>query len=565
MKPTANQPLDQDHAKQAASNLPVQDLNVLWLAPKVKHPVHVLVIGAGPAGIMAARTLVDAGCKVTIVEARNRWGGRVATSNVGGFPVDLGATFVHGCDEANLAYQLARRLKLPMKERLLNDLAIFKPKGNGSRMNKVVVDQLRRVFFEMMDRIGVRAQARVDNHEPDIPLSQCFEASLIEQIAAEKTRKKPKSKKLQVLQKPRNDPGPIPITEVNVLTHLSNTSVGYCAELKDISTCGFYYPVKRSPQVGWVQCDRADCGKWRRLPLVEGVDALELPLGPWVCANNFWDLTRASCEASEEESLDDADGVKREIGPSGDYMITTGYRSLLEPLVKGLDIRLEWEVSSVSLAGSEVTLTRATGEKMSADYAIVTLPLGVLKAGVVNFEPSLSAAKLSAIEAFGMGLENKIILQFPKVFWPPTNYFYSQIDTRFVFLNLDHFGKTGVLVAHCPPPYCRDVERETDAQVLETVLDALRVMFGEQPKPTAVHITRWGQDPFSRGAYSYIPVGASVETALCLSEPEWDGRLGFAGEACSVAGHQCVHGAMATGIRAARAIISQHTEQDDPP
>ena len=57
---------------------------------------RVLVVGAGMAGMAAARQLVDAGHTVTVLEARNRLGGRIHTSNVwADAPIDLGASWIH--------------------------------------------------------------------------------------------------------------------------------------------------------------------------------------------------------------------------------------------------------------------------------------------------------------------------------------------------------------------------------------------------------------------------------------------------------------------------------------
>jgi monoamine oxidase len=70
--------------------------------PKKKSAGHeadaeVLVIGAGAAGIAAARTLHDAGVSVTVLEARPRIGGRVLTnSTLAPHPIELGAEFIHG-------------------------------------------------------------------------------------------------------------------------------------------------------------------------------------------------------------------------------------------------------------------------------------------------------------------------------------------------------------------------------------------------------------------------------------------------------------------------------------
>lgn len=55
-----------------------------------------VVVGAGMAGLTAARTLAEAGVRVAVVEARNRIGGRILTHRSGGNTLELGAEFIHG-------------------------------------------------------------------------------------------------------------------------------------------------------------------------------------------------------------------------------------------------------------------------------------------------------------------------------------------------------------------------------------------------------------------------------------------------------------------------------------
>src|ERR1700758_2137580 len=63
-----------------------------------QHPASFLIIGAGAAGLMAGRELARAGKRVTILEARERCGGRIWTlpAEEFGYPAEGGPEFVHG-------------------------------------------------------------------------------------------------------------------------------------------------------------------------------------------------------------------------------------------------------------------------------------------------------------------------------------------------------------------------------------------------------------------------------------------------------------------------------------
>ncbi len=78
--------------------------------PARASSARVLVIGAGMAGLSAARQLADEGCNVTVLEARDRIGGRIHTDRTLGCAVDLGAAWIHGT-EGNPVADLARQAK----------------------------------------------------------------------------------------------------------------------------------------------------------------------------------------------------------------------------------------------------------------------------------------------------------------------------------------------------------------------------------------------------------------------------------------------------------------------
>src|ERR1700757_2816386 len=68
----------------------------------------VLIVGAGMAGLSAARSLADAGWPVRVIEARDRIGGRVYTNRDWGVPVEMGASWIHGTTD-NPLMELAQK------------------------------------------------------------------------------------------------------------------------------------------------------------------------------------------------------------------------------------------------------------------------------------------------------------------------------------------------------------------------------------------------------------------------------------------------------------------------
>jgi monoamine oxidase len=102
---------------------------------------RVIVVGAGMAGLVAARLLHDSGFVVTLLEARDRLGGRTWTDDSLGAPLDLGGSWIHGVDGNPLTLWCAK-LGVPLVEsqgdRLLIDERATAPTREGQRKRAVL-------------------------------------------------------------------------------------------------------------------------------------------------------------------------------------------------------------------------------------------------------------------------------------------------------------------------------------------------------------------------------------------------------------------------------------------
>ncbi|HEY9701112.1 MAG TPA: FAD-dependent oxidoreductase, partial [Allocoleopsis sp.] len=88
----------------------------------------ILIIGAGISGIAAANQLKSNGFQVTVLEGRNRLGGRIFTDKSLGFPVDLGASWIHGVN-GNPITKLAQQFNINTKLTNYDNNAIYNSQG----------------------------------------------------------------------------------------------------------------------------------------------------------------------------------------------------------------------------------------------------------------------------------------------------------------------------------------------------------------------------------------------------------------------------------------------------
>ena len=238
-----------------------------------------------------------------------------------------------------------------------------------------------------------------------------------------------------------------------------------------------------------------------------------------------------------------------------------GYRSLVDVLANGLPIRLGETVQTIAYDERGVRVTTDQGSYRGS-HAVVTVPVGVLKAGHIEFTPALPEVKRTAIARLDMGNFEKVILRFARAFWLDaghnTTAYLSDTYGEFpIYFDLTRFLGAPTLLCFCGGSFARHAASLDDAQVGARVLAILREMYGGAvPEPTKLVRTRWYTDPFALGSYSYLPVGASGADMVELGTPVGE-RLLFAGEATVPAYYGTVAAAMISGLREAQRLLGR--------
>lgn len=247
--------------------------------------------------------------------------------------------------------------------------------------------------------------------------------------------------------------------------------------------------------------------------------------------------------------------------------IADGYAGLVEyfareirarggELVSGVKVRrVRWQSGNVEvLAGRD-----GGGEIFQGDAGIVTLPLGVLKAGDVLFEPPLPD-KIEAAKRLRFGNVVKVIFHFRESSWGDFGFIHVPdaslptwwSDARGPLLTGWAGGTHADALLRCST----DELRSMGLAILSKIL-----FKGASPQTLersllAVHHYNWADDSEIRGAYSYIPVNG-LDLPGRLAEPV-AGTLFFAGEATVTDGQTgTVFSALESGQRAAREFLSK--------
>ena len=250
------------------------------------------------------------------------------------------------------------------------------------------------------------------------------------------------------------------------------------------------------------------------------------------------------------------------------FQVVEGYEALLTRRAAPLRdrIRLGARVTAVRRWSQGVAVETVDPygreDTVRAMRAVVTLPLGVLKADAVTFDPPLPEAKRAAIRSIAFGDAMVVLLRLRD----------SELPRRLGDFGLLWGG--GAASFHRPYVATRDPPDILDAFVVgrearrraalpaedirEQTLQELRDLVPSRTRVGRVDgfaCSRWPVHPFVRGGYSFLPPGGRLHHRQDLAAPV-DGVLFFAGEATHAGGESAtVHGAIETGYRAAAEVI----------
>lgn len=282
----------------------------------------------------------------------------------------------------------------------------------------------------------------------------------------------------------------------------------------------------------------------------------------------------AKSEIISVASLAEDQRASEKIDGDRGFRVLSGYDAVIQQLLAGITgvkekLRINSVVESIHWQrGSAITHVRSalTGrlDAYRSRRIIITVPLGVLQSnanehGAINFQPDPQPALQSARKlAFGQVF--RVVLRFNEPFWEGnpdlTEAGFMLSDERFFPTWWTPLPvRAPIITGWSASRHAEGLCGEPRSRVLAEALASLSRITGLRPsRLEQAYFHDWHADPFSRGAYSYVPAGALPDRRK-LAEPVED-TLYFSGEATDLTGHSAtVHGAIASGKRAASQIL----------
>ncbi len=238
------------------------------------------------------------------------------------------------------------------------------------------------------------------------------------------------------------------------------------------------------------------------------------------------------------------------------WRVLQGYGTLIAAYGADLPIRLSTVVERIDHGGAWITVATSRGE-LTARAVIITVSTAVLGSGTIRFTPALPG-KIDAAQGLPLGIANKLFLALggPSEAFPVDRHVLGHIDrTATGSYQLRPHGWP-MIAGYFGGELAIALEREGMVAMTAFALDELAGIFGsnirQRLQPLAA--SAWAGDRYAGGSYSYALPGHAGDRGQ-LAEPV-DGRLFFAGEACSPEYFSTAHGAYLSGRRAANQLLA---------
>ncbi|HZU29567.1 MAG TPA: NAD(P)/FAD-dependent oxidoreductase [Candidatus Angelobacter sp.] len=513
----------------------------------------VIIVGAGIAGLSAARELQHLNHSVLILEANNRIGGRAYVGYIGDdkVPIDYGGAWLHGIP-TNPLTPLVDGMGF-QRVRTELDLPYF---INGRKAS----EQEKKIFDNAVEKyehgVELGATSVEDQH------------ALAEFACSEYKNHVPRKEICKDLERR------IPFSKIS--------------QLRRSDLCRGHVPSSRE------FCARAD----KDLLVTSDVAERYVPH-----AREFKDILpllianagplESAAELSKTSAVDGAHFAAGE-----DDLIDKGMGAVVEKLGEGLPVCLNSPVTAVAYSANGVQVS-AGGKVFRGATALITVSVGVLKKRKIAFQPELPKEKLAAIDHLQMGNMQKVIIPLNRDIFPAeamNSWLLYEGDlsgealgfakkqhlplvdgTRvvmgFVIKPLNKniaIGFFGGDWARALEKRCENMEQgsgrsnpQCDDLSIAITKSALANMSGDQQidqdiQEGGIQLTRWSLDATSFGAYSVAAPGGWYQREI-LAEPVDDTsgikRLFFAGEGTARAIYNGSYpGAYESGLKAAREI-----------
>lgn len=263
-------------------------------------------------------------------------------------------------------------------------------------------------------------------------------------------------------------------------------------------------------------------------------------------------ISRLSCADLVREMAVDHAGLE-------EFRIAEGYGALLAAYSTDLSIRLETPVQTIHWNADGVEIVTAT-EIFRAQHCIITVPVSVLQAGQIAFDPPLNHSKQAAIAAFRTEAATKLVYRFRQPLWDESLVYmmHTGVATRWWTPGYPR-PDADVICCFVTAKYAEQIDAMNERDALDLGLQELASLLQRddlQQQCVAAKRIVWAHDPYALGGYAYIPPGAAAARPI-LAQSEGN-VLFFAGEATAYdTNPQTVHGALESGWRAAEEILNQ--------